>query len=498
MKTGVYIMMFALLLTGCNDFLKETSQDEVRPSTVSDLEQILVGEAYLSDYNIYNITDIFTDNMECYGVQNEKMQGIFDGLKWRYTWDDDMFAKAGGGNLPIFWEVPYKGIGGCNVVLDHLDKMYGKTDLRENLRGEALVLRAWYYFQLVNLYGFPYNYGDPKQNLGVPLKLNSSVKDEKFTRNTVAEVYEQIEKDLLKGCKLLKDYEVEKEYFRIGYIATQAILSRVYLYMENWDKALAYADSVLQVKSALLDLNQFGIRDPYDNVFESVYSPVSSDEIIWARMYSGTSVGSILGSQYKYPFALSQEFIEVLGASYDACLDETLKDLRGVLFVSWGYDSKNYETPCYPHAAVKDRDFGMYQGIRTAELYLNRAEACARKFQKEGIDSYRVQALTDLNELRRHRMNNAFEYETVEITDAQLLLDFCLLERRKELSGETNHRWFDLKRFGMTELTHSFFGDPTETKSEYKLEKEGYLLPIPEEAIRLNTDLEQNKRKVSK
>ena len=95
-------MMFALLLTGCNDFLKETSQDEVRPSTVSDLEQILVGEAYLSDYNIYNITDIFTDNMECYGVQNEKMQGIFDGLKWRYTWDDDMFAKAGGGNLPIF------------------------------------------------------------------------------------------------------------------------------------------------------------------------------------------------------------------------------------------------------------------------------------------------------------------------------------------------------------------------------------------------------------
>ena len=54
MKTGVYIMMFALLLTGCNDFLKETSQDEVRPSTVSDLEQILVGEAYLSDYNIYN------------------------------------------------------------------------------------------------------------------------------------------------------------------------------------------------------------------------------------------------------------------------------------------------------------------------------------------------------------------------------------------------------------------------------------------------------------
>lgn len=79
MKTGVYIMMFALLLTGCNDFLKETSQDEVRPSTVSDLEQILVGEAYLSDYNIYNITDIFTDNMECYGFKMKRCKRFLTG-----------------------------------------------------------------------------------------------------------------------------------------------------------------------------------------------------------------------------------------------------------------------------------------------------------------------------------------------------------------------------------------------------------------------------------
>ena len=72
-------MMFALLLTGCNDFLKETSQDEVRPSTVSDLEQILVGEAYLSDYNIYNITDILPTTWNVTGFKMKRCKRFLTG-----------------------------------------------------------------------------------------------------------------------------------------------------------------------------------------------------------------------------------------------------------------------------------------------------------------------------------------------------------------------------------------------------------------------------------
>ena len=63
MRTRIYITILAFWLAGCSDFLKEASQDEVRPSTVSDLDELLVGEGYLVNYNIYNLTDIFTDNI---------------------------------------------------------------------------------------------------------------------------------------------------------------------------------------------------------------------------------------------------------------------------------------------------------------------------------------------------------------------------------------------------------------------------------------------------
>ena len=155
MRTRIYITILAFWLAGCSDFLREASQDEVRPSTVSDLDELLVGEGYLVNYNIYNLTDIFTDNIKCNGVVDASMKVYFDERKWRFQWDEHMFASSGGGNNENFWEIPYKGIAGCNLVLDNLDDMYGEENYRENLRGEALVLRAWLYFHLVNFFGFP-------------------------------------------------------------------------------------------------------------------------------------------------------------------------------------------------------------------------------------------------------------------------------------------------------------------------------------------------------
>mgnify|MGYP005931509581 CR=1 FL=1 len=495
MKTKICVVLLAFWLAGCNDFLKESSQDEIRPSTVTDLEEILLGDGYLDDYGIYNLTDILTDNIQCNGMLSESVKSYFEEREWLFRWEDDMFAASGGGNNPNFWEVPYKGIGTCNVILDMLDRMYGETEQRESVRGEVLALRAWYYFQLVNFFGYPYNYGDPAKNLGVPLKLDSDVTDERFPRNSVAEVYLQIVADLLEGNRLLTKYDFKRDYFRIGHLAVKAMLSRVYLYMEDWDKALAYADSVLQVKPGLLDLNRFGVPDlDAESRFITVYGPTTPDEIIWAREYHATNAGSPVGGK-KYPYTISREFLDLVGSSYDACKDRTLKDLRGAYYFSWGNDYDDWMTPMYPLGFAKDYWYGKYQGIRTAEMYLNRAEAYARKFQKEGNDTYRIKALNDLNELRKYRLNNAFEVQPLEVADAQMLIDLCLQERRKELSGEMNHRWFDLRRNGMPELSHFFFTDPAEGKVEYKLNKNGYLLPIPEEAIRLNTKLEQNDRK---
>lgn len=499
MKIFISIGLLVLLgLTSCKDFLEENSQNQVKPSMVSDLEQILLGDGYLDDYNIYDMTDIFTDAYTCNGILDATLQEEFDAKKWRYIWSDKMFKKDGGGDDPRFWAVPYQGIGTCNVVLDNLDDMEGDDRLRGSLRGEALVLRAWYYLQLVNLYGLPYNEGDPATNLGIPLKLDSGVTDEKFTRNTVAEVYAQMEKDLLEGNRLLKEYDFDRNYYRIGHLAAKAILSRMYLYMEDWNKAAAYADSVLQVKPDLLDLNDLEAPDlDYYSVFNSVYDVATPNEIIWMRQYAKDAGDKINYQSFTVkpcPFVLDKKFNNLFGTSYAAWLDGVIQDLRGIFFIDWGWDlDADYFEFLHPYCAVKDIGYGRCQGIRSAELYLNRAEAYAREFIKEGKAEYRVKALDDLNHLRHCRFSHDFEYEEVDIANGNELLDFILEERKRELTGETNHCWFDLRRNGMPEITHVFFTFPSEAKQEYKIPKNRYVLPIPDEALRVNPRLVQNK-----
>ncbi|MFR4037991.1 MAG: RagB/SusD family nutrient uptake outer membrane protein [Butyricimonas faecalis] len=176
------------------------------------------------------------------------MQTAHDKDKWKFIWDENMFTESESGYDAAFWQGLYEGILGCNLVLDNLDQKDGEHKLRESLRGEALTLRAWYYLHLVNFFGIAYNQGNPDTDLGVPLKLNSTVTGEFFPRNTVREVYSRIEQDLLEGNRLLTEYDYDRDYFRMGHLAAKAILSRLYLYMEEWDKALEYADAVLAQK----------------------------------------------------------------------------------------------------------------------------------------------------------------------------------------------------------------------------------------------------------
>ena len=155
MKIGILLLLCSLL-SGCNDFLEEMSQDEIRPSTVDDMEQLLNGEAYtrlFADY-ILNVTEIFTDDIECRGAVGwdaESAKITLEKGKWKFTWQKGMFDEGEGGNIVDYWELPYRKIKGCNVVLDYLDKVEGSKTRKENLRGEALTLRAFYYLMLVNL-----------------------------------------------------------------------------------------------------------------------------------------------------------------------------------------------------------------------------------------------------------------------------------------------------------------------------------------------------------
>ncbi|WP_026207834.1 MULTISPECIES: RagB/SusD family nutrient uptake outer membrane protein [Butyricimonas] len=489
----IIILLFALGLFGCSDFLKESSQDEIRPSTVDDMDQLLNGEAYTELYTDYllGITDIFTDDIQCRGASiyypDDKTK--LERERWKFGWQKDMFDEGGGGNIVSYWELPYRKIKGCNVVLDYLDKVRGDDTRRENLRGEALTLRGFYYLMLVNFFGQPYNAGDPEKNLGVPLKLHMDVTEELFPRESVATVYRQIEQDLLEGNRLLEENDFAKSLHRMNHIAAKAILSRMYLYMEDWDNALKYADEVLKVKPNLLTLAMF--RNPDDNTSsEGVYNKNTLDEVIWYRAENGYANMRALAAS---PYSASDDLLRL----YEVSPAGKVLDLRyNTYFTNYtDYNSFDFISMSFkrvPDIVCKDRNDGCL-GIRTAEMYLNRAEAYIHKYIVSDNEEFREKALSDLNFLREHRYDTRTTTYIPVDKDGEALLNFYKEERRRELCGEGNHRWFDLRRYGMPELEHIYFLNlGEEQKFTLQANSPRYVLPIPQQVLEYNRELEQN------
>lgn len=504
MKYRVLLLMLSILsFAGCSDFLEESSLDEVRPTSIDDLMQIMVGEVYPMSNTVRGFQDFLTDDVECFGAQNQEiLEAPIENLYRLFSWDDEMFNEGAGTHDRVnAWKVYYNKIMGANTVLEHIDQVKGDQVNKDNLRGQALTMRAWYYFSLVNLFGLPYNYGNPEENPGVPLKLEMEITGGYYTRNSVAEVYKQIEEDLLAGVDLLEKNPLSMSEYKISVLAAKSILSRVYLYMENWDEALKYANEVLAVKPTLTALASaedaafaWQGKSPF-----GVYNVETSDEVIW--IYSNTGeIGSLYsagGYNYRAAFGVSSDLMTLYEFVNDT-EKENYMDLRPFMyFVNSAYiqPSGAVYYQLYAFKGGKHSTTIGGKGIRTAELYLNRAEVYIRKYMASGDDSYRQLALDDLNNLREHRYDTRnVAYEPKDIRDAEELFEFYKNERRRELCFE-DHRWFDLRRYGMPSITHSYFIS-TDNREEITLRKDDprYALPIPRVALNRNPLLVQNER----
>ena len=417
----------------CSDFLEERSQDEVIPSTVADFREIL----YYYQPVLHSQSLLVLDD----DVMIDLMFSEFIGtatilsLEGCLTWQPDVWERAN--TVDNGYESMYETIKAMNAILEEIDDADGTTEEKEILKAQALGTRAYYYFVLVNMFGEPYNYN--KEAPGVVLKLDVAYVGEGMPRSSVEEVYAAIVSDLETASAILNKYPKQRADFLINCTATDVLLSRVYLYMEEWDKAIVAADRAIESAEGLLDYTTSSFSGTYDN-----------PEMEW-----------IFG-RFIQPSLLLVVPSDDLVATFDG------NDRRTV----------------YLNRLMKISEFNNVT-IRSAEAYLNRAEAKVLSATPDLAG-----ALSDLNELRRHRI---IGYSDVSITDAEMLLDEIRKERRKELCFE-GHRWFDLRRYGMPSITRDLKMDGDETLLRYTLEEKDpfYTLPIPRIMMESNVALEQN------
>lgn len=504
--TAVLTFLVVLLFTGCSDFLEPNSKSEFVPKDANSLNELLLGEAYLRDdksgFNVF--LNLMDDDIEATPYQRP-IDG-FDGNKYlaSFSWQPDMFEmmdKVGSGHINIY-ESYYNLIKGVNAVLDYIPTVNDTEERINIVKAQAYALRGFYYLNLVNIFGQPYNYN--KAALGVPLKLNSGIEPnlDYLMRKTVEEVYEQILSDFHTAESIYLDLPESERWsdnYRTSLPMVQLLLSRTYLYMEKWGDAAKYAKMVMDDKRfALLDLNAFipEEMDEKGNIIRNypVFPTYKCSETIWpygnitdmfkwTYDYAGNENPETGDKMYAY-FQASQELIDIY-LNYDKRLQlyivQAPKNGNSLMRMAYGKVNigKTYYLP------IKEtRTFG--RCLRLSEAYLNYAEAMAMI----GADSI-AKATEALNAIGWNRFDPE-DFEPYSFSSQEELIEFVREERRRELCFE-GHRWFDLRRWGMPEIKHVWY-DSESTMSTYTLNKNDllYTVPIPKEATDLNSKLEQN------
>lgn len=496
MKTTKYIKAIALTsvlamtATSCSDFLEEYSQDLAKVESWSDLDELLLGDGYLphamrgSNTGNLDILHFMADEMTpVYSYDATYSMGYGDYTESMfpfYTWMADTglddTRKYVGGDAE-YWNDLYKRINICNIVLELIDEQpetrIGDADEKERVKGEAFFLRGAYYFLLANLYGKPYDPATADADLGVPVKLTGVVEDVEFQRVPLSAVYTQILSDLSDAERFL-DGKPRKSVYRVNTVAVNLLQSRVYLYMQNWEKAAEYAEKVLKAQPSLLDLHAKAVGEDclYKASPETIFSMGG-----YAIASAFADVESTFGGFYPAGYTVSDDMLS-LYASNDLRRDryigvtELLGDSNAFMKVS-GYSNKRNS-----YSEVSSTFL-----LRTPEAYLTYAEAMAFA-GNEGA------ARTKLEDFLKTRMS-----EPVEVSESgNDLIDLIRNERAREFLLE-GHRWFDLRRYTVCQpypwsktITHDylFFTSSSWPYSidyveRYVLEKNdaAYTLPIP-------------------
>ena len=509
-KNTIYALLGTALLSlsACSDFLEPKSQSEYVPKDANALQEMLVGEAYptsSSGSSILSYSNIFDDDLqfckvydEGYGF-DENSTASSEVTKAMFTWQSDMFviSKNKGIGMSNVWKGYYELILGANAALDYLDDVSGTAEEKNYVKAQALALRGFYYFMLVNHYGAPYNYN--KDALGVPLKLSSELLPDEnilLPRNTVAQVYSQVLKDLDEAEELFLALPKAKQYqpdYLVSLPMVELLKSRVYLYMDNWADAETYAKKVINDWSfSLLDLNELpepSRAEPY-YTFTSINNP----EAIW--LYGKINDFMVNSSSYVSKseedpwWGTKTTYNRDLFIASDDLLNSFADgDLRKDKYIvkEWDNNSNQFIDGSYTvYGKFKITSTGAPGGstsmalcFRLSEAYLNLAEAAA----KQDDSATALEAMKTLLE-KRYQPD---KFVAPSGLSGEELVNFVRSERRKELCFE-GQRWFDLRRYGMPKITHTWAGQT------YTLQKNdaGYTMPIDEETLTLNKQLEQN------
>jgi len=386
-----------------------------------------------------------------------------------YRWTDH---RSELNDLPYFaYRLYYRIIANANILLEGIDKVPDATEAQKNvIKGECLALRGWAHFMLVQLFAKRYNVNDNgvpenssangEPNLGIPVVTKYSLDPQ--PRNTVEEVYTQINQDLNQAIQLL-DGAPPRGLYRthIDKSVAQGIKARVALTQQNWTDAAYYAQEALK-----------GYQLMSNNAYLDGFTDMKNSEWMWGAHQLPEQLPAY-GSFYAY---MSSNFNSSHTRPNPKKISITLynslsnTDVRkklfcdnvndyvnfpGVIDASTGQPAGSQIRALYMQKKFVVSDPAVSAGdipyMRVAEMYLIAAEAKA----KLGLIN---EAADIIDVLAKNRDPNYTRPDNISDigNDNNGLI---MMQRRIELWGE-GFRFLDLKRLKLS-LDRSGTGSTT-------------------------------------
>lgn len=458
----VYMLMAILMLsTSCDDKLDIGPEDSLTPDVVLSNATLAEG-TLIGAYARMRSDDVFNGNTQ---LTQEWMSDNVNFLGTFPTFQEirDYTTIASNTSISAYWRDHFFVLASANFMINRLPEAVVVDLTKENrarIIAEAKFIRAITNFNLVNLFAQPFQVSNGS-NEGIPLVtefFEGDLSPFQLPRSTVNETHSFIEQDLLEA---LPDLLEDTSRGRASKGAARALLARLYLYRDQFDQAVDFANQVIESPRFELapDYAFFNQDDSSEHVFQIINNSVNGQTT--GQGFSGLSNPAPIG-RGDTPF--SQNLLDAFA--------EEVGDLRFTNLNQEGTDAlanTSIFSSKFPDGVNLSDNAPV---IRITEMYLIRAEANFRAGSALGDTP-----LNDINALR----NRAGLPDLTTIN-----LNIILNEKRKELCFE-GHRRMDLLRNGLA-LRRP--GMANETESAFGADKT--ILPIPTTERDLNPNISQN------
>lgn len=411
----ILIVPLVLFITSCKKFVEAgTPKNEITneavfttdasaTSAIRGVYSLMMANKSFSNGELERYTGLLADELTNYSSDAEQQQFFFASL----TPNNNIVYGA-------FWKQSYLYVNNVNTILEGLQQTGTLSEaVKKQLTGEALFIRAFCHFYLVNLFG------DIPYITSTDYKVNAIA-----LRIPVAEVYKKITEDLLQAQLLMTEgfSFSNNERIQANKGAATALLARVYLFTSEWTKAEAQASSLLSNTAT------YSLETDLTKVFLA-----NSKETIWQLkpVIPGTNT-----TQAQY-FILTNEPQNLWGVALSNEMYTAFEagDERKVKWTSSFSNSSGTWNYAFKYKVSLASSITEYATVfRLAEQYLIRAEARA---QQDKVTA----AQNDVNVIR-----NRASLGNTTANDKASLLAAIAQERKAELFCEWGHRWLDLKR----------------------------------------------------